>query len=132
MILLSTCLNDDFDADDIMESSSSSYKHLRYMFSIVFFVISLPAAGFPPYFGLLLSCSSLAMCLPSFNYYYYDKFTFKLCAYMLGWVVMFAWAFLWGGIIIIIIIIIIVIIIIIINIVIIVIMIIMIRYTIYE
>ena len=98
MILLSTCLNDDFDADDIMESSSSKYKYLRYMFAVVFFLVSLPAAGFPPYFGLLISFSAILMSFRSFEYYSFDKFTYKLSAYMIGWVVIFAWAFLWGGI----------------------------------
>ena len=98
MIVISLCLNDHFDADFVLESPSSKYTPLRYLFSVGLFLISLPAAGFPPYFGVAISLSAASMSLSSFKRYSWDRFTFKLSVYMILWVVIFDWAFLYGGI----------------------------------
>jgi hypothetical protein len=44
----------------------------------------LPAAGFPPYIGLIISLIAISMSFRSFNYFLFDHYSFKLSAYMIG------------------------------------------------
>lgn len=99
IVALSTCFNEALDADEVLERPGSIFEYVRYLLSFSFFIISCAPAGFPPYLGILISLSAILMAFrPFYNgYFWFDRFTYKLDFYMIGWIIVFDYAFLYGA-----------------------------------